>query len=265
MYERSCTYLATMIAQPYLARIPRVATLFKRKKIPWNIYSLELAGELDLERKELEAELRQRYPYSYTARLEWKNAQKKDLSKLREPIHFQFVNWESTPEGVVRFTRRFGLVWDRTFDFEDWVKCQVKLREYWKWNNSHSRLTSLISALTKGLAPVMYPVMTGSDYTDPMSFDVDYEPTLVLSKKGPRIVPTLTPQNLWQYILIQLMEEPLGRLRVCKNPDCFTPYFIARRKDQVYCGSDCASLVAKRNWWNEHGREWRRKRKKKTR
>jgi len=50
--------------------------------------------------------------------------------------------------------------------------------------------------------------------------------------------------------------------KVCKNPDCPAPFFIARRVQQQYCGDECAApfrLEAKMNWWNKVGKERREK------
>jgi hypothetical protein len=44
--------------------------------------------------------------------------------------------------------------------------------------------------------------------------------------------------------------------KVCGNPDCPAPLFIAQRKSGCYCGEDCAQVYQrewKRNWWQEKG------------
>ncbi len=53
--------------------------------------------------------------------------------------------------------------------------------------------------------------------------------------------------------------------KYCANRECPAPYYIARRKSQRYCGDHCAELFeleAKRNWWKEHGSDWRESRHK---
>ena len=53
-----------------------------------------------------------------------------------------------------------------------------------------------------------------------------------------------------------------GLAKVCENPDCPAPYFIAKRRSQRYCGEDCASVYQrlwKRKWWKKGGVVWRRK------
>jgi hypothetical protein len=53
--------------------------------------------------------------------------------------------------------------------------------------------------------------------------------------------------------------------KVCANPDCPAPYFIAKKPTQQYCSDGCAQLIQrdwKRRWWAEHGEQWRKDRKK---
>lgn len=48
--------------------------------------------------------------------------------------------------------------------------------------------------------------------------------------------------------------------KVCKNPDCPAPFFIARRVQQQYCGDECATpfrLEAKMKWWDKVGKRRR--------
>lgn len=50
--------------------------------------------------------------------------------------------------------------------------------------------------------------------------------------------------------------------KVCRNPDCPAPFFIARRVQQQYCGDECAApfrLEAKMNWWDNVGKHRREK------
>lgn len=55
------------------------------------------------------------------------------------------------------------------------------------------------------------------------------------------------------------------RAKHCCNSECPAPYFIAPRRSAKFCGDTCAAprkQAAKREWWREHGEEWRRKRKR---
>jgi hypothetical protein len=48
--------------------------------------------------------------------------------------------------------------------------------------------------------------------------------------------------------------------RYCGNPDCTSPYFIASKRSQKYCTTDCASCAQrefKLKWWREKGSKQR--------
>jgi len=57
-------------------------------------------------------------------------------------------------------------------------------------------------------------------------------------------------------MLIQGVFEHWGYFKKCANPDCATPYFIARRKDQTVCNSEICKAEKQREhalkWWNEN-------------
>lgn len=62
---------------------------------------------------------------------------------------------------------------------------------------------------------------------------------------------------------ILLLTDAAEFARYCGNPECFTPYFFASRRNQKYCSDACAKPAQrefKRRWWTEHGEEWRAKR-----
>ena len=53
--------------------------------------------------------------------------------------------------------------------------------------------------------------------------------------------------------------------KVCANGDCPAPYFIATKVSQRYCSEKCAEVFQrkwKRQWWTEHGDDWRRSRRR---
>jgi hypothetical protein len=55
------------------------------------------------------------------------------------------------------------------------------------------------------------------------------------------------------------------KLRVCRNRDCPAPYFVAGRRDQLYCTAECAApakRAAKLRSWHRHKRKWPSQRKR---
>ena len=60
---------------------------------------------------------------------------------------------------------------------------------------------------------------------------------------------------------LYLLFRESWRARVCEQCDA---KFIAKRKAQKYCSSDCSENIQrelKRKWWAEHGETWRQRRK----
>jgi hypothetical protein len=74
--------------------------------------------------------------------------------------------------------------------------------------------------------------------------------------------------DLWTYIRLAFLTDR-DRARVCANPDCIAPYFLAKRKDTKLCGSELCATRAQRqwalDWWNEEGADRRRKSQRKKR
>jgi hypothetical protein len=75
------------------------------------------------------------------------------------------------------------------------------------------------------------------------------------------------PQNDFERALYALFRNS-GLAKVCENPECPAPYFIAQRKSQCYCGEDCAVVYQrewKREWWKKKGSSRRRQQRAKKR
>lgn len=75
----------------------------------------------------------------------------------------------------------------------------------------------------------------------------------VVWKKGEKRIKS-SPNNLPKILLLTCIR--LGdRFSYCHNPECSAPYFLAKRKDQVYCSTDCSAYgqrASKLKWWHEH-------------
>jgi hypothetical protein len=69
------------------------------------------------------------------------------------------------------------------------------------------------------------------------------------------------PRTEFQKAVFALFRQS-ARAKVCANPDCVAPYFIAGKASQRYCSDACAQVFQrewKRRWWKERGKKWRRK------
>jgi hypothetical protein len=75
------------------------------------------------------------------------------------------------------------------------------------------------------------------------------------------------PGSDFQRAVYELFRRsPLAK--VCANPDCPHPYFIAGKTAQRYCSEACAKVFQrkwKRRWWKEKGTKWRRKKSRRKR
>jgi hypothetical protein len=82
-----------------------------------------------------------------------------------------------------------------------------------------------------------------------------------------REIPTkLPPPSPFEQALQYLLSTALKQ-HYCANPDCAAPYFFAKRRSQRFCADGCAKPAQrefKRQWWAEHGEEWRASRKPKA-
>jgi hypothetical protein len=77
-------------------------------------------------------------------------------------------------------------------------------------------------------------------------------------------IPRIPPPTPFEQALVYLVKFA-DKARYCANPECPAPYFFAERKNQKYCSEICAAPAQrelKRQWWAEHGEEWRTARKK---
>jgi hypothetical protein len=263
-----------MAREPYLADVPKEVYVFNKYGIthtgnPPHVYpQVRIEGEepgQDGPNHDEVAELglETDYQLNYRVRGRERGTKSKDLSRLREPLHIQFANWDDSLEGFIRFTKRFGWldIHGGSDFYSNWLYRQRKFRQYWQWNSQESEWDGLAAELTEHLLAAVREEM-GADDDGPTGVFAVSESAVRFELHGHKLVPRLMPVSLWQYLLTLLADEPLGRLRKCENTDCPAPYFITRRKDQQFCGSDCAGLIAKRRWWQEHGKEWRKKRKK---
>jgi hypothetical protein len=201
-----------------------------------------------------------------------------DLSALREPFHREFANSRADGKAVLMFTRQYGLLdWagqfaGRTdvagqkfsFDVETWREHQVNFLSAWATASRNPR------GLPWEVVPVNFPIPTADSTWQVLSgLREGDDGSLIL--KGPHTLWKLTEegpsayiyaQTTWEYLWMHLCFEKRANLRTCRNPDCGARYFISHRKNQTFCGQDCAHRIAVRRWWNHHGSEWRKSRSK---
>jgi hypothetical protein len=72
-----------------------------------------------------------------------------------------------------------------------------------------------------------------------------------------------SPRDLGDYVWFSLLKYS-QQLGICANKDneCPTPYFIRKKPNQKFCSEACAlpsQREFKKQWFREHGDEWRKK------
>jgi hypothetical protein len=157
-----------------------------------------------------------------------------------EQLHEAFVNMQSTQEAIRAFERRWGSLFEDGV-IPDWlIEDQKKLRLVWRsaWE-IESQKSSLPGELRTRYETAVQGLVPKELATN---FAIDKR----------RIV--LTPQNLWDAIALLFHRDRLAhKLAVCANPECPNPYFVRRRKTQIYCqAGPCvgqAQREQKRDWW----------------
>ena len=187
-------------------------------------------------------------------------------SKLLDGIS-ELANLRDDPPSFERFARRwpvFAPIWRGEFRVagvvcDDWPtgmppglpkrffliwQQREKLREIWRGNSN--KLTEVLLASLDEIYEDPDP-----EGPWPRELKVDWQ-------RGEFVY---VPRREFQRAVYELFRRsPLAK--VCGNPDCAAPYFIARKTAQRYCSDGCAQVFQrewKRRWWKEKGSKWRRK------
>src|SRR2546426_10545089 len=76
----------------------------------------------------------------------------------------------------------------------------------------------------------------------------------------------LVAKKLWSFICILfLRDHGAGRIGICANPDCASPYFLKKRRTQKLCEAGPCVAYAQRQyalrWWNAEGKKRRGKKR----
>ena len=74
------------------------------------------------------------------------------------------------------------------------------------------------------------------------------------------------PHTIFQAAVYELLKHS-RQARVCANPDCPATYFLAVDHRQKFCSEDCtrpSQREWRRKWWEQHGKQWRKQRTKRT-
>ena len=181
----------------------------------------------------------------------------------RRRVFEEFANWPDGPRDILRFTRRYGPLEQRAlpdglfrFRLEEWRQNREGFRWLWSLVQSGQSLGALARPSSEGWQPLIEFRPDGTS-----RLPVDEHDEWVYARAALRYEPA----NLWRLLVFDLLSTPKERLRRCARADCQNPYFVARHLKKRYCSEPCAATARagwKRNWWTQHGKQWREKRQK---
>jgi hypothetical protein len=170
-----------------------------------------------------------------------------------------FTNTASDSEGVLRFTRKYGVLQRNEMEYQReiddiagdhfcvrcprWLDQQRDFRDQWVCQDKAA--TEAAKTFARRIDPVL-----GSGQS---------VRAFVVPGKNRTFELELRPSDLLGALWLALLGHS-GRTRKCQNPTCFAPYFIPSRRDQKYCNEVCSRLAANRRWWAANGTQWREKR-----
>ena len=149
----------------------------------------------------------------------------------------EFLNWPDDLQAIVRFTRKYGPLYETpvsgaTFGVNThaWIGAQAHMRNLWQQ----------------------------------LSRFPDWQPQggCLAYRNG---FLTYTAANLYMFLYMDLVTCMANRARTCKRQDCPHRYFIAGNLKQTFCSEVCAQWGQrqwKKEWWTEHGKSWRAKRRR---
>jgi len=157
----------------------------------------------------------------------------------------EFANWSEQADQILRFTQKYGPLQEEPqpgaefhFPMASWQRTQWMFRRVWEYSVPEKGISKSSGLYHRGRGHG-WELLGGH----------------LIYRAG----------DLWELLHLDLYSIPPERLRKCANPECQTPYFVARHLRQHYCTELCAKWGQqrwKRRWWDEHGPEWQAKRQK---
>lgn len=166
----------------------------------------------------------------------WKGSLMQIYGRDNGALLQDFLNCPTKPESIVLFTKRFGPLEvqgkpgaDFRFPLSDWRRRQGEMRSAWRNQRK----------------------ATGDWEMSPKDGNLAYEGRKLVYKA----------RTLFLFLCIDLVTRPVHQMKICRYPDCPTPFFAARHLGQRFCCTTCSAwgqLMAKRKSWAKNGRRWRR-------
>lgn len=215
-----------------------------------------------------------------------------------EPPHVCFANVQLDEKSLLAFDRKYGALLlehlpipaeiEALFRWEQDSSGVLTPRQPSDWTEGERRIWEtrkpMQPAVTESdvhLAQQLQSYLRGAWKGNVASLTLIEHGGPVPAAQGPytpiQLKPTpsergiiLYAKDSWNLIRAAfLLDYKQGRMRICQNPECPAPYFLAKRKTQRYCERGACTAYAQRRYalgyWNRKGRQQRAKLKASTR
>jgi hypothetical protein len=146
-----------------------------------------------------------------------------DPARLSE----RFANTSSKPASILEFTRRYGPLktdahagQEFAVDLEEWRGLQRQFQSSWRMTTPANLPKPAELGIT-GYKAIARRVYLGN------------ESWLGFGSKGAEFVT----KDLWTLLEVSQGTIPVERLRICTNPNCKDPYFVAHHLKQTLCNA----------------------------
>lgn len=177
-----------------------------------------------------------------------------------------FANYIPRPESITAFTKKYGPLFvepktDGQFQFTvgEWLNVQEGFRLLWE-------------VVASGVKHGSWGKLGAHDDLETVVRFDDSGEAEVIPGRGDRHAYVggklvCRTGTMLRFLVLDLLSRDRKRLRKCKRPSCFHPYFVARHLNQSFCSDRCAAWGQsewKRLWWKQRGKQWRAEQRSKV-
>lgn len=180
-----------------------------------------------------------------------------DTSRWKQPPHVALANLDlGRPAAIADFVKAYGISWMGFNPEEIIVSGSGQICNLPPSYSAEDALLTRIELAGKKTQPAQFHVQ-GQDlaaFQNPLrlAWRGDRSAFLKLEKKaiGPFGIRKgkqifIWTADLWKFTaLLFLIDHADKRTRICARTECDAPYFVQRRKDQLFCSHRCASFTS---------------------
>lgn len=184
-----------------------------------------------------------------------------EASSKRRDLLLELANLQDSQAAVDRFMKHFPSV----RKLEGRKLKPLELRDELRYLWAEPKLTAAAvqaAAWGENVLPLKQELKRAGNFVSMLFYAPPKESWLMSGWEEIRPLGTIRPAD--DNFIGQLawaIAQNYSRFRVCKNPECATPFYFWRRFDQQYCSSDgCvryANRLAAARYWDARGKQRR--------